>query len=549
VIASAKGNLFPLYQVQAQDLAPLFVLSLSLLLVAFWTPSWRLPSRVPAVPVALFGLAAIGMLAWGTYALMGNFPLSRDEHMVVFDMAVFDKLRLAAPLAPEWRPYAKALVPAFLLNDNLPSGLVSVYLPMNALLRLAFSKLAVPTLLNPMLAFLGGAALLDIARRTFGRDDPACWVVLLIYGLSAQMLVNSMTTYSMTAHMALNLVWLAAFLRGGKWGHAIAIAVGFIATGLHQLAFHPFFVASFLLWRLRHGQWKLVLGYGAAYAVILAWWAYYPILVVQQVATSLRHAPDRSFVGRVAEILVHRDGNPVALTILNLLRFIGWQNLALLPLFAAGAAVAVRQRGLAGTLLLGIVLWAGFIAVVLPYQGHGWGYRYLHPYLGSFALLTGYGYRELGRRIGAKADGVVLTLSAISALVAIPLTLAATHRFVEPHVALERMIASQSGLFVLVDTDVSPGVDGRWTANAIDHVRNLPDLTNRPLRFSSRDMNAVLLVQLCRRAPVTLITRMDQHRAGFALNVPAKSEKFEALVAAASKQAPGCFRDIEGTRL
>ncbi len=105
----------------------------------------------------------------------------------------------------------------------MPTGLVSSYLPMNALLRLAFSKLADPALFNPLLALAGGAALLDIARRTFGRDDPACWVVLLIYALSAQMLVNAMTVYSMTAHMALNLIWLAAFLRGGRLGHSTAI--------------------------------------------------------------------------------------------------------------------------------------------------------------------------------------------------------------------------------------------------------------------------------------------------------------------------------------
>ena len=42
---------------------------------------------------------------------MGNFPLSIDERMVVFDMAVFDRMHLAAPLAPAWRPYAQALGP------------------------------------------------------------------------------------------------------------------------------------------------------------------------------------------------------------------------------------------------------------------------------------------------------------------------------------------------------------------------------------------------------------------------------------------------------
>ena len=129
----------------------------------------------------------------------------------------------------------------------MPVGLVSSYLPVNALLRLGFSKLANPVWFNPFLALAGGAALLDIARRTFGRQDRACWVVLLVYVLSAQMLVNAMTPFSVTGHMAVNLIWLAAFLRGGKLGHSAAIVTGFVAVGLHQLVFHPVFVAPFLL--------------------------------------------------------------------------------------------------------------------------------------------------------------------------------------------------------------------------------------------------------------------------------------------------------------
>lgn len=542
LVSRLRGNLFPLYQVQSQDIAPLFLLSFSLLLAALWTPRWRLLPSVPARLLCALGLAVAALLGWGTYALMGNFPLSRDEHMVVFDMAVFDQGRLATPLASAWRPYAQALVPAFLLNSHMPIGLVSSYLPVNALLRLAFSKVADPALFNPVLVLTGGVALLDIARRTFGRDDRACWVVLLVYAFSAQMLVNAMTTYSMTAHMALNLLWLAAFLRGGRVGHSAAILTGILATGLHQLAFHPFFVAPFLLWRLREGQWRLVLLYAAAYSAIILWWTAYPILSAQQVASSAGQVPDSNLMARVGDLLAHHDGNPIALMFLNLLRFFAWQSFALIPLFTAAAAVAVRERGLARALLVGIILWLGFITLVLPYQGHGWGYRYLHPYLGSFAILAGYGYRELSRRLGAKVDGMVIMLSSVTAFAAIPLLVTATYRFVQPHVALERLIAGQKTPMVVVDTEVSRGIDGKWTANAIDHVRNVPDLTNRPLRFSSRQLDPKLLTELCRRSPITLIRRADQHRMGFALNVPVSSPRFERLVSAVDEKVPGCFR-------
>src|SRR5437764_15471872 len=97
------------------------------------------------------------------------------------DMSVYDQRRLAMPLPAMWRPYAGALVPDFLLNERMPTGLVSGYLPMNALLRLAFSKLADPVWFNPLLAVGGAVALLDVARRQFGAQDRACWVVLLVY--------------------------------------------------------------------------------------------------------------------------------------------------------------------------------------------------------------------------------------------------------------------------------------------------------------------------------------------------------------------------------
>ena len=541
LVSRMGGRFFPLYQVQSQDIGTLLLLSISLLIAAFWMPRWRLPTP-GALWLSFAGLVIVGLLGFGSYTLMDAFPLSVDERMVVFDMAVFDRMRLATPLSPDWRPYVQALFPAFLLGGKMSPGLVSSYLPMNALLRLAFSKLADPVLFNPLLAFAGGAALFDIARRTFGRDDPACWVSLLVYGLSAQMLINAMTVYSMTAHMALNLIWLAAFLRGGKAGLLIAIATGFVATGLHQLAYHPFFVAPFLLWRLRRGEWKLVLVYAVAYSAIVLWWAVYPILEVREIAGATRQPIDVSLATRVSEILVDRPGGTAITMFLNLLHFIAWQNFALLALLPAAMVVAIRDRGLAGALLLGIVLWLTFIALVIPFQGHGWGYRYLHPYFGSFALLGGFGYRELRIALGSRIDGVVLGLSGVTAIAAIPMLCAAASGLVRPYVAVDKLMASQATPMVIVDTEFRPTVDGKWAGNPIENVRNLPDMTNRPLRLSGRDLDSEGLLELCRRGAVTVITRADLHRAGFGLNIASDSPEFIALTTGVGRSMPGCLK-------
>jgi hypothetical protein len=530
--ALSDGNLFTLYQVQTQDFAVLVALIVVLPILQRWTPAWRLPNRMPRGWILLgVGAAIAVLLGWAAHALLWNFPISRDEHMVVFDMAVYAKGRLAAPLAAEWRDFAEALVPAFLLNAQQPLGLVSGYLPMNAVLRLAFAQMADPAWFNPVLALAGGVALFDIARRLFADDVRAQWITLLVYALSSQMLVNAMTAYAMTGHMALSLVWLAAFLRGGRAGHAIAIGVAFVAVGFHQLAFHPLFAAPFILWRLIRGERRTTLLYVGAYALILACWAYFPILASAQTGVAAAGRDDTDLAQRILPLLLHRDPLTLSLMMLNLVRFVAWQHLALLPLFLAALPAVWRDKGPGAPMLWSIVLGTAFMAFVLPYQGHGWGYRYLHPYLGCFALLAGLGYQRLAAASESRTQGMFVVLSLLTAFGSFPWLLWQAREFTAPHVVLDRYIAAQRTDFVLVDTDLRhTTTDGSWEISAIDEVRNDPDLTNRPLSFSSRDMNAALVTELCRRGSVSVVSGADMHRLGFGLNVPAANPRLDRLV-------------------
>jgi hypothetical protein len=529
--ATTTGNLFTLYQVQTQDIAILLALPLLLFILQRFAPSWRLPDRAPRARIVLVASIIVALvLGWCAYALLFDFPVSGDEQMVVFDMQVYDKGRLAAPLAAQWRPYASALVPAFLLNAESPTGMVSGYLPVNALLRLAFSKIADPVFFNPVLVVFGALALLDIAKRLFGADARAIWVTLIVYFTSSQMLVNAMTAYAMTGHMALNLIWLAAFLRGGRWGHAGAIAIGFLATGLHQLVFHLFFAAPFIVWQIRLGRWRLMLLYCAAYCGIAAWWIGFPLLAALRTGASAHPDPSGSrFLDKVMPLLLVRDPLTLSWMMLNMLRFVAWQNLALLPLVLAAVPVA-RRGGLAAPMLLGIGIWLIFVGFTLPYQGHGWGYRYLHPYLGSFALLAGLGYQQLALKAPQRTDGMVIVLSSLTLVAAMPILMLHARWFTQPQVHLDRFSAKKKSDFVVIDTELPKSTnDGRWAISAVDEVRNDPDLANRPLRLASRALNREMAVALCRRGTVSMVGWPEMHKLGFGLNVIGSERRFDAM--------------------
>src|SRR5205085_9236805 len=133
---------------------------------------------------------------------------------------------------------------------------------------------------NPLLAAVSVGALYRIGRRLWPDSRGTALVPILLLASSAQFLTMAMTSYAMTAHLAVNLLWLWCFLRNDRRGDAGAIAAGFVGTGLHQLLFHPLFVLPFIvsLWfRKQRGR---ALVYVAAYAAIGLFWTCYWQLIL-----------------------------------------------------------------------------------------------------------------------------------------------------------------------------------------------------------------------------------------------------------------------------
>jgi hypothetical protein len=371
-------------------------------------------------------------------------------------------------------------------------------------------------------------ATFDCARRLFPENRGAQAIALLIYATSAQVLVAAMTPFAMTGHLALNMIWLSLYLRGTRASHAAAIGVGFFAIGLHQIVFHPLFALPFIDHLRRRGEWRTAATYVGCYALFGLFWISYPHLVALSAGLAPQAGPAAGSGGFIAErvlpLLTKREPQTIALTNANLLRFVAWQNLALVPLMLLGWDSVRRDDGLARPLVIGIGLTAITMALLLPYQANGWGYRYLHGLIGSCALLAGYGWREAADRPGTRA--FVRAAAIVTVAGSIPFLIWQAAAEVRPYARVNQMIDRSDAAMVVID---SYGPVFR-----IDEVRNSPDLSNRPLRLAANELTPDDMRTLCRRGAISFIGAAQMQALGLGIGYPGNPMQMQTLQRAAA---------------
>ena len=428
---------------------------------------------------------AIGVVAlcWaGHYAVLVGYDLSRDEQMAVFDARIYATGRWAMPLPVAWRVDADVLNTLFMLPVVRPVAWVSGYLPGNALLRAGLGLIADPALCGPLLSGAAVLAVWSVARQLWpdSKEAPALAVLLLV--TSGQMLFTGMTAYAMPAHLACNLLWLWLFLADKRKTDIAAVIVGCIATGLHQPIFHPLFVAPWLLLLLAQRRWGRLGLFAGTYLVIALFWLVWPQFVTlpQIMGPGSLRQPGADFASRLIETLRDNHHN-LPIMAANLLRFCTWQSVAMVPLLGIGLWLAARHWRTQPQMA---ALAAGFVAppllmlLILPYQGHGEGYRYLHPVLGNGVLLAVYGWREWSLPSWRAPMRRALIGSA---LLLIPLQGWLLHNLYQTFAAASARIDATPADYVMIGPDDAP--------LALDLVLNRPDLSNRPIRLSQNDID------------------------------------------------------------
>lgn len=487
---SGDANL-SLFYLHRQDL-PLLLTGLGLLAIccwrvaprpAAWTADWRL---------ALLIGTGLALISWAGHSwILSGYDLSRDEQMASFDAAVFANGSLAAPLPGMWRDHAPALNTMFMYAADPRAAWVSDYLPLNAALRALVGLVVAPAITGPLMTLLGALALWGCARRIWPDSRETAVVALLLYAGSAQVVVTGMTAYAMPAHLALNLCWLWLFLRRRRWADMAALAVGFAAVGLHQPIMHPMFAAPVLFLLLLEKDWRRAALYFVGYAAIGLFWLWWPhwISTLVQVDGAMQQVRDSGYAVRLMNALAAGDGMRMANMIANLARFAAWNHLLLIPLLIAGFLAARRDR-LAGALAGGLILTLVTMTVILPYQGHGFGYRYLHGQIGNCILLAVFGWQAIGAETGRWRTLLRRTTCA-GALILLPLQLWFAHGFYAPAAAASaRIDRSGTDYAVIGESDVP---------FSADLVINPPRLDGRPIRLLRGGLNPELVGMLCAR--------------------------------------------------
>jgi hypothetical protein len=372
-----------------------------------------------------------------------------------------------------------------------------------------------------------------MGRRLWPDSPGAALVAVLLMASSAQFLVMAMTPWSMSAHLAFNLLWLLCFMRRDHGGDAGALLCGFIATGLHQLISHPLFVAPFIVHLWLSGQRRRALVSVGAYAAIGLFWASYWQLMLAGAGGPGDPAGStglHSLFERLTGLLNAMEPANFSIMTFNLLRLVAWNNVVLIPLALLAWPAIRRGEGIARPLAAGILLTLVVMLILMPWQGLGWGYRYLHGFIGSLCLLAGYGWIAI-RREGRRRHFVLAAGVAASLAVMLPMQLYFAHQYVSPRTRASALIAAAPADIVII----VPAED-----LYDDQVRNSPDLSNRPLVMDLRRLDPAQIRQLCSRYRIALFDM----KVGMRVGLPAKAPADVVELYSAAGRRVGCAKPL-----
>lgn len=401
-----------------------------------------------------------------SFIIFHRYAMSRDEQSAEFAATYFSSGHLGWPIPAHLRDLGRAMMPLY--TNVRPESWTSDYRPINAAIRALFGLLGDQWMAGSALLVLGIVSLWSCARRIWPDQPHAATIGVVMAATSAQILLTAATPFAMTGHFALNALWLACFLRGGRGGHGAAIIVGLFASGLHQVHFHITFVFGFVLWLATERRYGLALLYAASCVAYWDIWnSAYPALLNTVLGSPAVWVDPKagSLPPAITRLLQLQPGE-------SFTRFIAWQNILLVPLALLGTRSTRRDQN--DRILMGCT-FACIGGLLMPVmQDHGLGYRYLHHLLPCFCLLAAGGWLRLERSRGRPLSSRLLWISvAFSVGVTLPVTIWRTMVWAAPYERAHALIAGADADYVFVDTRAGAYLE---SIVRVDETRSTPVL-------------------------------------------------------------------------
>jgi hypothetical protein len=402
------------------------------LLAMLWNrpaPILRWVDFIGQHPVAL-ALVSTVVLGVGAIVVYHDYPLSMDEYAAVFQSQIFASGSVVGQVPPalvDWL-VVRGFNGAFLIASSETGRVMGAYWPGFALLLAAFQVFNASWLCNPLLSGFSIFLIYWITREITSDKRAAGWAMLFALASSA-FIADGISYYSMQAHMAANLLFVALLIKPTGYRVFGAGLVGSLALILHNPVPHVLFALPWILAMMMQGDRRryllpLVVGYLPGVAIGFSW-------LMLRSETRLGDAALGATNGVASGIFAWPDATLLNSRVAALVKMCVWATPCL---FAFAFLGCVRQRTDWRVRLLAssaILTFVGYLFVSFD-QGHGWGYRYFHSAWGVVPILAACAMTDRSKanpRLASFAGAITL----LSLLLIVPFQMSQIEQIVSQH--------------------------------------------------------------------------------------------------------------------
>jgi hypothetical protein len=422
-------DLLTKYDRQAAWLA--FLIGVSATLWRRPAPILRLVDCIGQHPIgiALTSVAALAICACG---VSHDYPLSMDEYASFFQSKVFASGAVAAYVPADLVDWlvVRGFNGPFLIASPETGRVIEAYWPGFALLLAPFQFLGVPWLCNASLTGLSVCLVYWITMEIVGDRKAAGWAILFALA-SGAFLAQGISYYSMQAHLATNLVFVALLIRPSATRAFAAGLVGSLALILHNPVPHALFAIPWIMALTFRSDRRphlaaLIMGYLPGVAAGIGWLLY-------RTGNGLG-GPDLAAInGAAAGVFAWPNQELLNIRVAALVKMCVWAMPSLFALALLGGILRRQDSRVRLLAFSAILTFAAYFFVRFD-QGHGWGYRYFHSAWGVVPILAGCAMADRppasDRLIPFAGASAILSL-----LLLIPFQMRQIDQFVTQHLA------------------------------------------------------------------------------------------------------------------